>query len=84
VELSRLLCETLRLPEPIPALSADEPLFGGRLPLDSVDSLQWATAIERHFDIELTDDEIGQGALLTLGQMARVIHQRNTPNGIVE
>jgi acyl carrier protein len=61
---------------PSPSLSADEPLFGGRLPLDSVDSLQWAAAVERHFDIELTDAEIGNGALLTLGRMAQVLETR--------
>lgn len=78
-ELSQLLCNTLRLPPPTPPLGADELLFGGRLPLDSVDSLQWATAVERHYQIELTDEELYDGALLTLGRMAQVVatRQRN-------
>jgi acyl carrier protein len=75
-ELSRLLCETLRLPEPSPPIDADEPLFGGRLPLDSVDALQWATAVERHYEFELSDSDIGCGALLTLGRMLDILRNR--------
>jgi acyl carrier protein len=75
-ELTELLCETLRIVPPSPPLSADELLFGGRLPLDSVDSLQWAAAVERRYRIELTDTEIGDGVLLTLGRVASAVAAR--------
>ncbi|MGC4000690.1 MAG: phosphopantetheine-binding protein [Anaeromyxobacter sp.] len=75
-ELSALLCETLRIVPPNPPLEADELLFGGRLPLDSVDSLQWAAAVERRYRIELSDTEIGDGVLLTLGRVARAVAAR--------
>lgn len=80
-ELAELLCTTLRLPPPEPPLSANELLFGGRFPFDSVDSLQWATAVERHFGVELTDEEIGDGVLLTLGRMAQVLESRQLLRG---
>jgi acyl carrier protein len=75
-ELSELLCRSLRLERPQPALSPDEPLLGGRLPLDSVDALQWAVAIERHFHCELSDHELAGGALESLGAMADVLMSR--------
>jgi acyl carrier protein len=46
------------------------------LPLDSVDSLQWVTALERHFQLELTDEELGEGAFLTLGRMVQIVKLR--------
>lgn len=68
--LATLLYQSLRLEPTTPALTPDEPLFGGRLPLDSVDSLQWATAVERQFHCELTERDFAAGALESLGQMA--------------
>lgn len=75
-ELTQLLQQSLRLPASLGAVAPNEPLFGGRLPLDSVDSLQWAASVERHFDLQLTDEDILEGALLTLGKMAEVLHRR--------
>lgn len=76
-ELSELLCKTLRIEEPSPPLGEDELLFGGRLPLDSVDSLQWAAAIEQKYAVELTDEEILDGVLLTLGRLAQALAARS-------
>jgi acyl carrier protein len=75
-ELATLLYGCVRLSPPTPALTADEPLFGGRLPLDSVDSLQWATAIEQRYQCELTDRDIAGGALESLGRMADALLAR--------
>jgi acyl carrier protein len=75
-DLTALLHQSLRLGPTTPALTADEPLFGGRLPLDSVDSLQWATAIERQYRCELTADDLAKGALESLGQMADTLLSR--------
>lgn len=75
-ELTQLLHESLRLPELTTPIDPQEPLFGGRLPLDSVDSLQWAASVERHFELQLTDGEILEGALLSLEKMAQVLSKR--------
>lgn len=75
-ELSELLCRSLRLSRPEPALTPDEPLFGGRLPLDSVDALQWCVAIEQHYRCELSDHELALGALESLGRIADVLIAR--------
>lgn len=73
LELAELLQQSLKLVPPTPSLAADEPLFGGRLGLDSVDSLQWAVAVEQNFQIELSDRDIASGAMESLGHMADML-----------
>jgi len=75
-DLTSLLHETLRLVLPEPPLTADEPLFGGRLGLDSVDSLQWVTAIERRYGCQLSSSDLATGAVESLGQMADTLLTR--------
>jgi acyl carrier protein len=75
-DLEALLRESLRLTSASPTLTPDEPLFGGRLPLDSVDALQWSVAVEQRYCCELSEGEIAAGALETLGQMADVLLAR--------
>ena len=81
LELSDLLCRSLRLTHFEPALTPDEPLFGGRLPLDSVDALQWSVAIEQHYHFELTDHELALGAIESLGGIADVLLARGVSPG---
>ncbi len=84
LDLTTLLYQSLRLGPTTPALTPDEPLFGGRLPLDSVDSLQWATAIEQQFHCELTERDFAAGALESLGQMADTLLVRGLVPGAAE
>lgn len=81
-ELSALLCKSLRLPAPRPPPTADEPLFGGRLPLDSVDSLQWAAAVEQTYGFALSERDIAAGALESLGTMADTLERRGLLPGL--
>ncbi|HEY5957532.1 MAG TPA: phosphopantetheine-binding protein [Polyangiaceae bacterium] len=75
-DLEALLRQSLRITAPCATLSPDEPLFGGRLPLDSVDALQWSLAVEQHYHCEISEREIAAGALETLGRMADVLLAR--------
>jgi acyl carrier protein len=51
--LKRVLIEGLHLQPLTPAeLDPDEPLFGGRLGLDSVDALELVMEVECHFGVQ--------------------------------
>ena len=69
--LRRLVVDSLRL-EGLPAesISRDEPLFGARLGLDSVDALELVVALEREFDLAIPSEEIGGAAFASLGSLA--------------
>lgn len=74
--LAKLLHTSLKLRIDALNLDADEPLFGGRLSLDSVDAAQWVATIEQHFRIRLSDEDLLAGALNSLGAMADVLIRR--------
>ena len=54
----------------------DEPLIGGRLGLDSVDTLELVVAIEREFDLAIPGEEIGGDAFATPLSLARWLSPR--------
>lgn len=72
-ELAGLLREHLRLRSSIAAIDADEPIFGGRLQLDSVDAAQWVLTVERHFRLQIPDDDLVGSGLRSLGALADVL-----------
>jgi len=72
-ELSELLKAHLKLPDELSEIQADEPLFGGRLRLDSVDAAQWVLTVERHFGVRFPDSELMGGNLKSLGTLADVL-----------
>mgnify|MGYP001243275348 CR=1 FL=1 len=76
LQLALLFVKALRLPVPPERLSPEQPLFDGSLGLDSVDAVQWVTAVEEHFGVHLTDTELASGALATLGALALVLKAR--------
>lgn len=69
--LKRLLVESLHLDGLDPASILDgEPLFGGRLGLDSVDALELVVALERELGVAIPSDDIGGDAFATVGALA--------------
>jgi acyl carrier protein len=75
-ELRQLTVTTLRLSRPAESVDADSDLLGPELGLDSVDMAALLTAFEKHFDIELTPDELARGPLRTLTALAEVVVRR--------
>jgi acyl carrier protein len=57
-ELAELIVENLNL-EDVEAASIDPdaPLFGGELGLDSIDALEIALAVSRHYGFQLRSDD---------------------------
>lgn len=56
-ELATLIVECLNLEDVDPAaLDPDAPLFGGELGLDSIDALEIALAVSKHYGFQLRSD----------------------------
>ncbi len=51
----------------------DEPLFGGDLGLDSIDSLELVVLLEREYGIKITNPAEGRKILVDVQQMAEYI-----------
>ena len=52
------------------AIADDEPLFGARLGLDSVDALELVVALERELGVTIPSEAIGGETFATVGQLA--------------
>jgi acyl carrier protein len=70
-ELIELLHKNLRLKIPVSDIHADTPIFGkGGLGLDSVDALEIAVLLDKHFAVRLDDkDPAARAALTTIGTL---------------
>jgi acyl carrier protein len=75
-ELRQLTVTTLRLSRAPESVDPDTDLLGPELGLDSVDMAALLTAFEKHFDIELTPDDLARRPLRTLSALAEVVVRR--------
>jgi acyl carrier protein len=56
-ELAELIVQSLNLEDMAPAaIDPEAPLFGGELGLDSIDALEIALAVSRHYGFQLRSD----------------------------
>jgi acyl carrier protein len=77
-ELAQLLKSQLKLHPTGTDIGPDEPLFGGRFSLDSVDTAQWVLTVERHFGSEIPSEALTSGGLRTLGTLADALIRSRT------
>ncbi|HEV7230622.1 MAG TPA: phosphopantetheine-binding protein [Bacteroidia bacterium] len=56
----------------------DEPLFGGNLDLDSIDSLEIVVLLEREYGLKINNASDGRKILIDINHMASYILE-NTP-----
>jgi acyl carrier protein len=84
--LAKLLVEALNLQDVVPGdIVPTAPLFGfdqGSLGLDSIDALEIALAVQRHYGVELrSDDEDTRSALASLRALNEHVlkHQAHSP-----
>lgn len=59
-------------------ISDDEPLFGGDLDLDSIDSLELIVMLERKYGIKIQDPKEGRKVLVDINTMADYIENNRT------
>lgn len=73
-QLKTILIEDLNL-EDITAeeIGDDEPLFGDGLGLDSLDAVEMAVIVQKHFGVEIKDMEEGRPALQSVQALANFI-----------
>lgn len=51
------------------------PLFGGGLGLDSIDALELAVVVERHYGVRIADMEVGKRAFASLDALDAFIRE---------
>jgi acyl carrier protein len=78
LKLIDLLHKNLRLKMPISEIHADTSIFGkSGLGLDSVDALEIAVLLDKHFSVRLDEqDPTSRAALTTIGSLADYIHTK--------
>ena len=73
-EIKEMMVEELMLQVSASEIADDSPLFGPEgLGLDSVDALQLVVALEKRFDLKMSDGEAAKGILHTAASMAAAI-----------
>lgn len=76
-EVINVLGDVLSLPANVRAtLAADTPLLGSIPELDSMAVVNLITALEEHFGIEVSDDEISASTFETVGSLAAFVEQK--------
>ena len=77
--LAAQMIDGLHLEDLRPAdIDPDAPLFAGGLGLDSIDALELAVVIERHYGVRIADAEIGKQAFASLRSLHQHIHAKLT------
>ena len=80
-QLARHIVAGLNLEEVRPEdIDPDAPLFGGGLGLDSIDALELAVIVERHYQVRIADMEAGKQAFASLRALDAFI-RANRPQG---
>jgi acyl carrier protein len=75
--LKELIIRTLRLEDVGPEdIVASEPLFGEGLGLDSIDALELVVAIERGYQVEIPDAEVGRRAFASINALAEFVLEK--------
>ncbi len=76
-ELATLMVECLNLEDvEAAAIDPDAPLFGGELGLDSIDALEVALAVSRHYGFQLrSDNPDNRNIFASLGTLSAHIEQ---------
>jgi acyl carrier protein len=75
-QLKSQIIQFLNLTDLTPAdIKDDEPLFGGGLGLDSIDSLELVVLLKREYGINIQDPREGRKILVDVNTMAAYIEQ---------
>ncbi len=79
LELAELIVTTLNLEVKATEIDPDAPLYGDGLGLDSIDILEIALALSKHYGIQLrSDDENNRRILGSLRSLNQHIQQHRT------
>jgi acyl carrier protein len=76
-DVKQVLIDVLNLGETGQALAAESPLLGSLPELDSMAVVSLIGALEEHFGIAVSDDEISASTFETLGSLAAFVQQKS-------
>ncbi len=75
--LKEMIVSSLQLEDVDPAdMKDNEPLFGGRLELDSVDALELVVAIESRYGIKIRSQDVQADDFKSLASLFEMIRKR--------
>ena len=73
-QVKQMLVENLMLQTSAEEIGDDQPLFGpGSLGLDSVDALQLVVALEKTFDLKISDTEVARKTMQTVNSITAAV-----------
>ncbi|OQY20170.1 MAG: acyl carrier protein [Desulfobacteraceae bacterium 4572_35.1] len=73
-KIKHILIEDLNLEDiTVEEIGDEEPLFGDGLGLDSLDAVEMAVIVQKHFGVEIKDMEEGRPALQSVQSLADFI-----------
>ncbi len=76
-QLKVILIDDLNLEDITPEeIGDEEPLFGDGLGLDSLDAVEMAVIVQKHFGVEIKDMEEGRPALQSVQALANFIESK--------
>jgi acyl carrier protein len=79
LKLTRHLIAGLNLEDIRPEdLDAEAPLFGAGLGLDSIDALELAVIVERHYGVRIADMDIGKKAFASISALDAFIQSQRS------
>ena len=82
LQLARHIVTGLNLEDLKPEeLDVDAPLFGAGLGLDSIDALELAVIVERHYQVRIADMELGKQAFASLRALDTFIAKQRAAAG---
>jgi acyl carrier protein len=78
-QIKQMLVENLMLKISAAEIGDDQPLFGpGSLGLDSVDALQLVVALEKNYDLKLSDTEVARKTMQNVNTLTVAIQKHQS------
>jgi acyl carrier protein len=78
-KLKKIIIEELNIDDISPEeIGDDEPLFGKKLGLDSIDAVEVVFQVEKHFGVAIKDMKEGRPALQSINSLAAFIEARRS------
>jgi acyl carrier protein len=78
-EIAQLIIEALNLPQKVSEIDPEAPLYGEGLGLDSIDILEIALVVSKHYGVQLRADSQENARIFrSLRQFAAYVAERRT------
>ena len=81
MEVKTAIVRCLRMPIRPEEITDDMPLFDQGLGLDSIDALEIVLELQRSFNVEISDEEVGKRVLRNIRTIVEFIETNRQPAG---